>query len=327
MAGRTMAILARRPGGPEVLEWADVDTPDPGPGEVLVRQTAIGVNFLDTYYRSGLYPWPETPMIPGGEAAGVVEAVGEGVTSLRAGERVAYTTPYGAYRRQRVLPANRLVKVPDVVSDAVVASTMLKGLTVQYLVTSTFAVQRGHLVLVHAAAGGVGLLMGPWLKAIGAVAIGTVGSERKAALARAAGYNEVIDYTREDFAARVAEITSGSLCDVVYDSVGKDTWRGSLKSLKRRGMFVSFGQSSGMIEGFRLADLAANGSLSASRPVLFDYIVNPAELAARSADLFEKVAAGTLRVTPGAMLPLREAAEAHRALEARETSGSTILIV
>ena len=171
MAGRTMAILARRPGGPEVLEWADVDTPDPGPGEVLVRQTAIGVNFLDTYYRSGLYPWPETPMIPGGEAAGVVEAVGEGVTSLRAGERVAYTTPYGAYRRQRVLPANRLVRVPDVVSDAVVASTMLKGLTVQYLVTSTFAVQPGHLVLVHAAAGGVGLLMGPWLKAIGAVAM------------------------------------------------------------------------------------------------------------------------------------------------------------
>lgn len=323
---KDMGIVARAPGGPEVLEWTALEAGAPGKGEVLIAQRAIGVNFIDTYFRSGLYPWPTTPLVPGSEAAGVVEQIGVGVSEFAVGDRVAYTMPLGAYRQRRVVPADRLVKIPDGVSFETAASLMLKGLTVQFLVTSCFPVRAGQHVLVHAAAGGVGLLLGQWLRALGAVAIGTVGSDDKVATARENGYAQVINYRREDFAARVAELTGGAGCDVVYDSVGHDTWRGSLKSLKRRGMFVNFGQSSGMIADFKLADLAAGGSLFACRPVLFDYIAAREELKSRAADLFARVAAGEVRAHIGQRVALADAREAHAALAARRTVGATVLL-
>ncbi len=321
-----MGIIARGPGGPEVLEWTRLDAGSPGRGEALIAQRAVGVNFIDLYFRSGLYPWPSTPLIPGGEAAGIVEAVGADVGGLEPGDRVAYTMPLGAYRQRRIVPADRLVRIPSAVSFEVAAALMLKGLTAQFLVNSCFKVESGHTVLVHAAAGGVGLLLGQWLHALGAHAIGTVGSADKAALAVANGYAEAVNYRTEDFAARVAAITAGKGCDVVYDSVGNDTWRGSLKCLRRRGLFVSFGQSSGMITDFKLADLAAGGSLFASRPVLFDYIANPQDLQSRAADLFARVAAGQIRAHVGQRLALEQAADAHRALAARRTVGATVLL-
>lgn len=320
-----MALVARRPGGPEVMEWSAVETAAPGPGEALVRHTAIGVNFIDVYHRSGLYPWPEGMMIPGAEAAGVVEAVGPGVDTVQPGDRVAYVLKFGAYRTRRVVPAGRLVRLPDAIPDTVAASVMLKGLTAQYLVTSSYAVQPGDTVLVHAAAGGVGLLLGQWLRAIGARAIGTAGGPAKVALALQHGYSDVIDYTATDFAPEVARLTRGALCAAVYDSVGRDTWRGSLACLKRFGMFVNFGQSSGMIEDFKLSDLA-RGSLSANRPMLFDYVDAREDLERRAADLFGRLERGEVRADVVATRPLREAAEAHAALEGRRTTGTTVLI-
>lgn len=320
-----MALVARHPGGPEVMEWVAVETPDPGPGEALVRHTAIGVNFIDIYHRSGLYPWANESLIPGAEAAGVVEAVGPGVSLVRPGDRVAYVMTTGAYRQRRVVPADRLVRLPDAIPDAVAASVMLKGLTAQYLVTSSYAVQPGDTVLVHAAAGGVGLLLGQWIAALGARAIGTAGGPAKVALARAHGYSAVIDYSATDFAPEVARLTEGALCAAVYDSVGHDTWRGSLACLRRFGMFVNFGQSSGMIEDFRLSDLA-KGSLSANRPVLFDYVAERADLERRAADLFSRLASGQIRADVIATRPLQEAASAHAALEGRKTTGTTVLI-
>lgn len=320
-----MALVARRPGGPEVMEWSAVETAAPGPGEALLRHTAIGVNFIDVYHRSGLYPWPEGTMIPGAEAAGVVEAVGPGVDSVRPGDRVAYVLKFGAYRTRRVVPADRLVRLPDAIPDTVAASVMLKGLTAQYLVTSSYAVQPGDTVLVHAAAGGVGLLLGQWLRALGARAIGTAGGPAKVALALQHGYSDVIDYTATDFAPEVARLTEGRLCAAVYDSVGRDTWRGSLACLKRFGMFVNFGQSSGMIEDFKLSDLA-RGSLSANRPMLFDYVDAREDLERRAADLFGRLERGELRADVVATRPLREAAAAHAALEGRRTTGTTVLI-
>ena len=319
------ALVARAPGGPEVMEWVDLPDGRPGAGEVLVRHSAIGVNFLDIYYRSGLYPWPEATMIPGAEAAGLVEAVGEGVTDLRLGDRVAYVLPFGAYRETRVVPAARLVPLPDGVRDSAIASALLKGLTAQYLVTASYAVQPGDTVLVHAAAGGVGLLLGPWLAALGATAIGTAGGPEKVALARKHGYAHVIDYRAGDFVAEVARLTGGAGCAAVYDSIGADTWRGSLKCLRRRGVLVNFGQSSGMIRDFALSDLAA-GSLTAIRPVLFDYIATRAELLSRSADLFARIADGTLRLDIVNTRPLREAGAVHADIEARRTMGSTVLL-
>lgn len=319
------ALVARAPGGPEVMEWVDLPDGRPGAGEVLVRHSAIGVNFLDIYYRSGLYPWPEATMIPGAEAAGLVEAVGEGVTDLRLGDRVAYVLPFGAYRETRVVPAARLVPLPDGVRDSAIASALLKGLTAQYLVTASYAVQPGDTVLVHAAAGGVGLLLGPWLAALGATAIGTAGGPEKVALARKHGYAQVIDYRAGDFVAEVARLTGGAGCAAVYDSIGADTWRGSLKCLRRRGVLVNFGQSSGMIRDFALSDLAA-GSLTAIRPVLFDYIATRAELLSRSADLFARIADGTLRLDIVNTRPLREAGAVHDDIEARRTMGSTVLL-
>lgn len=320
-----MALVARRPGGPEVMEWSAVETAAPGPGEALLRHTAIGVNFIDVYHRSGLYPWPEGTMIPGAEAAGVVEAVGPGVDSVRPGDRVAYVLKFGAYRTRRVVPADRLVRLPDAIPDTVAASVMLKGLTAQYLVTSSYAVQPGDTVLVHAAAGGVGLLLGQWLRALGARAIGTAGGPAKVALALQHGYSDVIDYTATDFVPEVARLTEGALCAAVYDSVGRDTWRGSLACLKRFGMFVNFGQSSGMIEDFKLSDLA-RGSLSANRPMLFDYVDAREDLERRAADLFGRLERGEVRADVVATRPLREAAEAHAALEGRRTTGTTVLI-
>jgi NADPH2:quinone reductase len=318
-------IIVRSAGGPEALEWTELTTLSPARGEVLIAQRAVGVNFIDTYYRSGHYPWPVTPLIPGGEAAGIVEEVGEG-TDFKPGDRVAYILPIGAYRTRRVVSAERLVKLPDAIDFEVAASMMLKGITAQFLLNSCYAVKAGDLVLVHAAAGGVGLLMGQWLKAIGAISIGTVGSAEKAAIATAGGYTHVINYRTEDFPARVKEITGGRGCAVVYDSVANDTWRGSLKCLHARGMFVCFGQSSGPITDFKFSDLAAGGSLYATRPTLFDYIKTRADLTLRAADLFAKVASGAVQPHIGQRLPLRDAAEAHRNLEARKTTGSTILL-
>ena len=321
-----MGVVVRAAGGPDALEWTALETAAPGAGEVRIVQRAVGVNFIDTYFRSGLYPWPSTPLIPGAEAAGVVEEVGEGVADLRTGDRVAYTMPLGAYRTQRVVPAERLVKLPEAVDFEVAASVMLKGLTAQFLVTSCFPVKAGDTVLVHAAAGGVGLLLGQWLKALGAVSIGTAGTPEKAALAKANGYTHVIDYRAEDFAARVKQITGAKGCDVVYDSVGKDTWRGSLKCLRLRGMFVHFGQSSGMIADFKFSELASGGSLYATRPMLFDYIKTREELNSRAADLFARLASGQIKAHIGQRMALRDAAVAHRALESRSTIGATVLL-
>jgi NADPH2:quinone reductase len=318
-------IIVRTAGGPEALEWSELETAAPNLGEVRLVQHAIGVNFIDTYFRKGAYPWPTTPLIPGGEAAGVIDAVGEGV-DFKVGDRVAYTLPIGAYRTRRVVPADRLVKLPDAIAFDVAASMMLKGMTTQFLLTSCYAVKASDTVLVHAAAGGVGLLMGQWLKSLGATAIGTVGSADKMAIAKANGYSHVIDYRAEDFAARVKEITGGKGCDVVYDSVANDTWRGSLKCLRRRGLFVCFGQSSGPITDFKFSDLQSGGSLYASRPTLFDYIKTGDELQMRAADLFAKVASGAVKAHIGERRPLRDAADAHRDIEARRTTGSTVLL-
>jgi len=320
------AVLARTAGGPEVLEWTALDTPPPGQGEVRVAQRAVGVNFLDTYYRAGSYPWPSTPLVPGAEAAGVIDAVGPGVKDLAVGDRVAYVMQVGAYRTRRVLPAERLVKLPDAIDFDVAASIMLKGLTAQFLLTSCYPVKAGDTVLVHAAAGGVGLILGQWLRSIGAIAIGTVGSSQKTSIALANGYSHIIDNARGDFESAVREIAPKG-CDVVYDSVGKDTWRGSLKVLRPRGMFVSFGQSSGAIVDFKMADLASNGSLYASRPTLFDYIRSREELRMRADDLFARLASGAVAAHIGQRMRLAEAAEAHRALASRRTIGSTVLLV
>ncbi len=321
----TMAIVADAVGGPEVLQWREWPMPSTQAGEALVRHRAVGLNFIDTYFRSGLYPWPNTPLILGGEAAGVVEAVGPRVTGIHTGDRVAYTLPLGAYCQYRAVSAERLVRLPDTVSDPVAASVMLKGLTAQFLVTSCYPVRVGQLVLVHAAAGGVGLLLGQWLKTIGATTIGTVGSDAKAAVALTRGYDHVINYRADTFVDRVRAITAGRGCDVVFDSVGRDTWLGSLQCLRRRGMIVSFGQSSGPVTEFTLSQLAAS-SLFASRPVVFDYIADRVELEQRSASLFAMLANGSVHAEVQHTLPLREAAQAHRMLEARRTTGSTILL-
>ena len=319
-----MVVRAARPGGPEVLEAGSENPPEPQPGEVQVRQTAIGLNFIDTYFRSGVYPFPaDGPLVLGGEAAGEVIEVGPGVTDLAVGDRVAYVSRNGAYRAVRTMSADQLVKIPDGVADEVAAAAMLKGMTAYYLIHHSFRVEPGQFVLVHAAAGGVGLIIGQWLAALGAVAIGTT-SAAKMDLARSHGFAHVIPY--EGFVEKIAGITAGAGCAVVYDSVGRDTYPGSLKCLRRRGMFVSFGQSSGMIADFKLSDLAAHGSLSATRPSLFDFIVTRQELEAAAGALFGLMAAGTLRIQVGTRLPLAQAAEAHRLLESRQTTGSTVLL-
>ena len=321
------AIRIHAHGGPEVLVYEGNEPGRPGEGEVLLRQTAVGLNFLDAYYRSGLYPAPKgLPLIPGSEAAGVVSEVGPGVDWLKAGDRVAYTMPIGAYCEERVVPAARLVKVPDGVSDEKAAALMLKGLTAEYLLRRTFVVKPGDTVLFHAAAGGVGLIAGQWAKHLGARTIGTVGSAEKAALARRYGYDHVINYRTTDFVAAVAELTEGAKCDVVYDSVGVDTFAGSLDCLKSRGLLALFGQSSGPVPPFNLGLLAQKGSLYITRPTLFTYIAQRAELEAAAEALFSAVANGVVDVQINQRFALAEAAKAHAALEGRATTGTTILL-
>ncbi|APX90815.1 quinone oxidoreductase [Brevirhabdus pacifica] len=319
-------IIAREPGGSEVLERREITLDPPGAGEVLVRHEAIGLNFLDIYHRSGAYPWA-TPrdLVPGSEAAGVVERVGPGVSDLRPGDRVGYTHPLGAYASARVIAADRLLKLPDGISTEMAAGMILKGLTAHYLIHDSYPVARGDTVLVHAAAGGVGLLLGQWLRAKGVHAIGTAGGPEKVALAMAHGYDAVIDYRAEDFVARVKELTEGRLVHAVYDSVGADTWRGSLDCLRPHGTFVNFGQASGPITDFAFSDLA-KGSFMATRPVLFHFIAHTQDLQRRAGALFAALSDGTLRPEAPNRFALTRAAEAHDALESRATTGTTILI-
>ena len=322
----THAIRVATPGGPEAMRFEEVPLATPGPGEALVRHTAIGVNFIDVYHRSGLYPVP-TPFTPGAEGAGVVEAVGPGVADVAPGDRVAYVVGPGAYAERRVLPADRLVKLPDGVADRTAAAMMLKGMTVRSLLRATYRVEPTTTLLFHAAAGGVGLIAGQWARHLGVkTIIGTVGSPEKAALARAHGYTDVIDYRTENFVERVKEITGGTGVDVVYDSVGKDTFPGSLDCLKPRGLWVVFGQSSGAIAPLETGLLARKGSLYMTRPTLFTYIASRAELVETANDLFEVVASGAVKIEVNQEFALRDAAEAHRALEGRRTTGSTILV-
>jgi NADPH2:quinone reductase len=320
------AIVANAPGGPEVLTSRPIVPPEPGPGEVRIRQTAIGVNYIDVYYRSGAYPWPvERDLILGSEGAGVVEAVGEGVRGFAPGDRVAYTVPNGGYATHRLVPAAMLVRIPDGIADEQAAAAMLKGLTVHYLIHDSYGVREGDTVLVHAAAGGVGLIMGQWLRARGVRAIGTAGGAEKCALARANGYAEVIDYRAEDFVARTRELTGGQGVAAVYDSVGADTIMGSLDCLARFGTLVSFGQSSGKPDQLRVSDLG-RGSLRLTRPTLFHYATRRDWLERASAALFDMIGSGAVRLTIGHRAPLAEAAAVHRALEGRATAGSIVMM-
>jgi NADPH2:quinone reductase len=322
----THAIRIHAPGGPEALRWDEVDIPAPAAGEVLLRQTAIGVNYIDVYHRTGLYPVAQHPAVIGMEGAGVVEAVGPDVTDLRPGDRVAYACPpMGAYAERRVAPAAQMVRIPDGVSDKVAAAIMLKGMTAQYLLKDTAPVRAGDTVLVHAAAGGVGLILCQWAKHLGCTVIGTVGSEEKAALARAHGCDHPILYTREDFAERVKAITSGKGARIVYDSVGRDTFMKSLDALAMTGRLVSFGQSSGPMEPISLGILSPK-SASVSRPVLFHYTAARQDLLRIAGDLFDVVGRGIVRIEPPREYALKDAAQAHRDLEARRTTGSLILI-
>ncbi|MFC3725480.1 quinone oxidoreductase family protein [Neoaquamicrobium sediminum] len=321
------AIRVHEHGGPEVLRYEDHDAGKPGKGQALIRHTAIGLNFLDTYFRSGLYPAPAgLPLIPGNEAAGEVLEVGEGVDWVKPGDRVAYVGGLGAYAQERVIAADRLVKVPDGISDEDAAGMMLKGMTAEYLLLRTYPVKPGDTVLYHAAAGGVGLIFGQWARKLGVTLIGTVGSAEKAELAKAHGYEHVINYSEEDFVARVKEITGGKMCEVVYDSVGKDTFPASLDCLRVRGMFVSFGQSSGPIPPFNMAILSQKGSLYATRPTLFQYIATRDELQTSANALFDVVKSGDVKIRVNQRYALADAAKAHADLEGRKTTGTTVLI-
>lgn len=320
------AIVAPRTGSADLLEKRIINPPAPGEGQVLIHQTAVGVNYLDIYIRQGLYPWQvDKDLILGSEGAGVVEALGSGVSGFATGDRVAYTFLNGAYATHRLVPASHLVHLPDDIDDKVAAAIMLKGLTAHYLIHRSFKVKQGDWALVHAAAGGVGLIVGQWLEALGVTAIGTAGGAVKCALAADNGYAHTIDYRTEDVAARVAEITGGAGVDVVYDSVGKDTYKGSLAALKTFGTLVCFGQSSGPVTDFKLADLAAK-SLSVTRPTLFHFIADRQYLEQAAGDLFDMVRGGVIKVAINQTLPLEEAAEAHRLLEGRKTTGCTVLL-
>ena len=320
------AIRIHQHGGPEVLQYEDVTVGDPGPGQARLRQTAIGLNFIDTYHRSGLYQL-QMPTGIGTEGAGVVEAVGSGVTWVKAGDRVAYAGgPPGAYAEVRLVPADRLVKVPQGISDQTAAAMMLKGLTTQYLIRSTYRVQAGQTVLFHAAAGGVGLIACQWLKALGVTVIGTVGSEDKAKLAKAHGCDHAIIYTKENFVERVSQITEGKKLPVVYDSVGKDTFMGSLDCLQPRGMLVVFGNGSGPVAAFDLNLLAAKGSLYVTRPSLVTYSAKREDLEAMAAELFDVVKSGKVKIEVNQTYALKDAAQAHRDLQGRKTTGSTVLL-
>ena len=321
------AIRIHRTGGPDAMQWEDVEVGTPGPGEIRIRHEAVGLNYIDVYFRTGLYPAPSLPFTPGMEGAGVVDAVGEGVDSLAVGDRVAYAAPpVGSYTEERLMPAGKVVKVPAGIDSRQAAAMMLQGMTVEYLLRRTYPVRSGETVLFHAAAGGVGLIACQWAKHLGATVIGTVGSDEKAALARAHGCDHPIVYTRENFTDRVRELTDGAGVPVVYDAVGRDTFEGSLDCLAPRGMLVSFGQSSGKIDPFDLGILSAKGSLYLTRPTLMTYTASRTDLEASAQALFDVVGRGAVRITVNQTFPLAEAAAAHRALESRRTTGSTILL-
>ncbi|WP_225768893.1 quinone oxidoreductase [Inquilinus sp. Marseille-Q2685] len=320
------AIRVHRHGGPEVLAYEEVDIGRPGPGEVRVRNRAVGLNFVDTYFRTGAYAPPALPFTPGNEGAGEVVEVGAGVEGFAPGDRVAYVGTLGAYAEERIVPAHFLVRLPDAIGFETGAAMMLKGLTAQFLLRRTFRVGAGHTVLMHAAAGGVGLILTQWAKHLGATVIGTVGSPEKAVLARRNGCDHVIEYRREDFAARVREITGGEGCDVVYDGIGRATFPASLDCLRPFGTFVSFGAASGPIEPFDIMLLMRKGSLFATWQLLFQHLAKREDVLAMSKDLFGVVATGAVTVPVHARLPLAEAAEAHRRLEARQTTGATVLL-
>jgi NADPH2:quinone reductase len=321
------AIRIHEHGGPDVLTWEEVPTPSPGPGEALVRHKAVGLNYIDVYFRTGLYKPPALPCVIGMEGAGVVEAVGEGVSVVAPGDRVAYATaPIGAYAEARTIKADRLVKLPDDISFEQAAAMMLQGMTAEYLLRRTFPVKPGQTILVHAAAGGVGLIMCQWAKHLGATVIGTVGSDAKAELARTHGCDHPIVYTREDFQARVKEITGGKMLPVVYDSVGRETFMKSLDCLAPLGMMVVFGNASGAVPPFDVSILAAKGSLFLTRPTLATYTAKREDLLASAEALFDVVRKGAVKIEVNQRFALKDAAEAHRALEARQTTGSTVLL-
>ncbi|MBC7943998.1 MAG: quinone oxidoreductase [Burkholderiales bacterium] len=323
----TNAIRMDATGGPDVLHWQPIEVGKPGAGQVRLRQTAIGLNYIDVYHRSGLYP-VELPSGLGLEAAAVVEKIGSGVSDLKPGDRVAYASgPVGAYAEARLMPADRLIKLPDAISDQQAAAMMLQGMTAQYLLRRTYRVKAGDTILIHAAAGGVGLIVCQWANSLGATIIGTVGSEEKAALAKAHGCTHTIIYTREDFVGRVQELTGGAKVDVVYDSVGKDTFMKSLDCLKPLGMLVSFGQSSGSVPPFDPSALSAKGSLFLTRPILMTYTAARADLALSAQELFDVVTSGKVKISVNQIYALKDAAQAHRDLEARKTTGSTVMTV
>jgi NADPH:quinone reductase len=322
----THAIRVHEYGGPDVLKWEEVKVGEPGPGEVRIKQTAVGLNFIDIYLRTGLYPQPSFPFIPGMEGAGIVTAVGEGVRDLKVGRRVAYAGPAGAYAEERLIAADRVVKIPNGVSDETAAAIMLKGMTAQYLLRRTYKVERDTTLLFHAAAGGVGLIACQWAHSLGATVIGTVGSAGKALIARAHGCDHVINIREEDLVAKVKDYTKGKGVDVVYDSIGKETFPASLDCLKPLGMWVSFGQSSGPVPEFKITLLSQKGSLFATRPTLNDYTRSRKDLVATANDLFEVIADGKVKIAVNQTYPLTEAGRAHQDLESRLTTGSTVLL-
>jgi NADPH2:quinone reductase len=321
------AIRFHKPGGPEVMVWEEIQLGKPGPGEARIRQTAVGLNFVDVYNRMGLYPVP-MPSGLGSEGAGIVEEVGAGVTGLQLGDRVAYgSAPVGSYAEARLIPADRLIKLPNSIDDKTAAAMMLKGLTVQYLIRQTYRIKKGDTILLHAAAGGVGSILSQWASHLGATVIGTVGSDDKAKVAQAHGCRHVIVNTREDFVKRVAEITNGNKVPVVYDSIGKDTFLKSLDCCAPLGLVVLFGQSSGSVDPLNLGLLAAKGSLYVTRPTLNTYGAKRDNLVAMAKELFEVVESGAVKITVNQTYPLKDAAKAHADLEARKTTGSTVLTV
>jgi NADPH2:quinone reductase len=322
------AIRMHKTGGPEVLAWEEVEVGKPGPGEARIRQEAVGLNFVEIYFRSGLYPIPSFPSGLGSEGAGVVEEVGPGVTEVKPGDRVGYATgPLGSYAEARVMPAERLIVLPKEISTQQAAAMMLQGLTVQYLIRRTYRVKAGDTILIHAAAGGVGLILCQWAKHLGATVIGTVGSDDKAELARKNGCDHPIVYTREDFVARVGEITKGAKLPVVYDSIGKDTFYKSLDCLRPFGLLVSFGQSSGSVGPVDLGILAQKGSLFVTRPTLFTYAAKRSDMVESANELFDVVKSGAVKIAINQTYKLKDAAQAHRDLADRKTTGSTILTV
>ena len=320
------AIRIHANGGPEVMRWEAVAVGEPGPGEVRLRQSAIGLNYIDVYHRSGLYKLAAFPAVIGMEGAGTVEGVGPGVTDVKVGDRVAYAGVLGGYAQERLIAADRLVKLPAAIDEVTAASMMLQGMTARYLLRETFRVTPETVMLYHAAAGGVGLIVCQWAKALGATMIGTVGSDDKAKLAKDAGCTHVINYRTEDYVARVRELTGGAGCDVVYDGVGKDTFPSSLDCLKPKGLWVSFGNASGPVPPFDMQILSAKGSLFATRPTIMTYTARREDLVANARELFDMVKKGAIKIEPSRTYPLRDAAQAHSDLEARKTTGSIVLI-